>query len=273
MTTKRKTFYKPEKIIEEVKETVNKLKKKNEKIDYLTFVPDGEPTLDKNLGKEIEALKPLNIKTAIITNTSLIGNKKVRKDLLKADWVSLKIDAKTKKTWKKINRPHKNLNHQNILKGIKKFSKKYKGKLNTETMLVKDVNDKEKELTKTAKFIKTINPDNAYISIPTRPPAEKTVSKPSEQKINLAYQIFKKENINAEYLIGYEGNEFSATGNFKKDILNITSVHPMRKDAVKELIKKDNSNWKELKKLIKNNKIIELKHEDQNFYMRKINNS
>ena len=40
-------------------------------IDYLTFVPDGEPTLDGNLGEEIELLRTLGTKVAVISNASL----------------------------------------------------------------------------------------------------------------------------------------------------------------------------------------------------------
>ncbi len=266
MTTKRKNYYEPQKIIKEVEETVQEL---DEKIDYLTFVPDGEPTLDKDLGKEIEALQELNHETAVITNSSLINKEEVQEDLLKADWISIKIDAKTTRTWKKINRPHKDLDHDKILKGIQEFSKRFKGDLNTETMLVKDVNDNKKELKKISEFIKTIDPKKAYISIPTRPPAKETVNQPTETKINQAYQIFKQKNLDPEYLIGYEGNQFSATGNLKEDILNITSVHPMREDAVKKLIKKDNSNWKTIEELIKNNKIKKTTHKNKNYYLRK----
>ncbi len=73
----------------------------------MTFVADGEPTLDINLGKEIDLLKPLGIKIAVITNASLVGRKDVQDNLCKADWVSLKIDAVNKDIWRKINRPHK----------------------------------------------------------------------------------------------------------------------------------------------------------------------
>ena len=46
---------------QEVRERVEELRKAGERIDYLTFVPDGEPTLDSNLGKEIAALKDLGL--------------------------------------------------------------------------------------------------------------------------------------------------------------------------------------------------------------------
>ena len=67
--------------------------KTGEPIDYLTIVSDGEPTLDANLGRMIELLRPLGIKIAVITNASLIWREDVRSELKKADWVSLKVDS------------------------------------------------------------------------------------------------------------------------------------------------------------------------------------
>ena len=95
----RQVFYEPDDLAREVKEKVDELKKSNTKIDYLSFVPDGEPTLDSNLGNIIERIRPLHIKIAVITNGSLIDCRDVREDLQKADLVSLKVDAGTRKTW------------------------------------------------------------------------------------------------------------------------------------------------------------------------------
>lgn len=71
MPVERKNFYKVTDITQAVKEKVKQVKEKGEQIDYLSFVPDGEPTLDANLGQEIELLKSLGIKIAIISNASL----------------------------------------------------------------------------------------------------------------------------------------------------------------------------------------------------------
>ena len=70
MQIERQAFYDPLEIFNEVKERIELLKEKGEEIDYLSFVPDGEPTLDINLGKEIGLLKALGIKIAVITNAS-----------------------------------------------------------------------------------------------------------------------------------------------------------------------------------------------------------
>ncbi|MBC7099682.1 radical SAM protein, partial [Candidatus Bipolaricaulota bacterium] len=54
MEVVRRAFYGPEEIVQAVRAKVGKLRGRGEQVDYLTFVPDGEPTLDANLGREIE---------------------------------------------------------------------------------------------------------------------------------------------------------------------------------------------------------------------------
>ena len=122
MQTGRGAFYDPSSIAVAVEEKVNQCREKVEQIDYLTFVPDGEPTLDVNLGKEINLLRPLGIKIAVITNASLIWREDVRQDLREADYVSLKVDAVSKETWGRINRPQKLLRLYNIADGMLKFA-------------------------------------------------------------------------------------------------------------------------------------------------------
>ena len=73
MEYQRQEFYKPEEVIEKVTQQVRKAEERGEQLDYLTFVPDGESTLDIHLGKEISGLKKLGYKLAIITNSSLIN--------------------------------------------------------------------------------------------------------------------------------------------------------------------------------------------------------
>lgn len=269
MSVSREVFFPPQEIVSEVKERIGKVSEAGESIDYLTFVPDGEPTLDLNLEKEISLLKPFGIKIAVITNSSLIWQSDVRSALMNTDWISFKIDTITESIWERINRPYKSLKLNKILDGILEFSKEYHGKLTTETMLIKGVNDEESILKETANFISSIKPYISYISIPTRPPAEKWVQPPEEETIGLAFNIFKDEIENVECLIGYEGNTFAFTGNIEEDILSITSVHPMRKDAVEKLLDKANSDWSIIEKLISQDKLVEVIYQDKRFYIRK----
>jgi wyosine [tRNA(Phe)-imidazoG37] synthetase (radical SAM superfamily) len=265
----RRIFYTPDEIVQDVEKKIREAKQKGELIDYLTFVPDGEPTLDINLGSEIELLKTLGIKIAVITNSSLIWRDDVQIELAGADWVSFKIDAVSQDIWHKVNRPHGALRLNKILQGIKEFAQSFKGELVTETMLLQGLNDDMAEIEKVSDFIAQIKPDNSYIAIPTRPPAEKYVVPPTEKAINLAYQVFREKSIPTEYLIGYEGNAFAFTGNVEDDLLSITSVHPMREDGVEEFLTKANADWGVIKHLKRKNKLVEVKYNDKKFYLRK----
>jgi len=106
MMTQLQKYYPPAQIFKEVQEKVKKSKEKEELIDYLTFVPDGEPTLDINLGQEIKLLKSLGIKIAVITNASLLDQERVKENLKEADLVSLKVDSIEEEIWRRVNRPH-----------------------------------------------------------------------------------------------------------------------------------------------------------------------
>jgi wyosine [tRNA(Phe)-imidazoG37] synthetase (radical SAM superfamily) len=150
---KREAFYEPLELARCVREKVRQVREKGESIDYLAFVPDGEPTLDINLGKEIELLRALGIKIAVITNASLLWREDVRQDLQKAHWVCLKVDVATSDTWHGINRPHKHLNLDAILDGILRFARSFQGELTTETMLIRGVNDASREVSKIADFL------------------------------------------------------------------------------------------------------------------------
>ena len=270
MQIKREGFYKAEEIVRDVGNKIQEAKEKGEHIDYLTFVPDGEPTLDKNIGEEIQELKKFGIKIGVITNSSLIWDNDVKEGLLKADWISIKVDSISEDVWKRVDRPFRTLKLAKILQGITEFSLTFRGELTIETMLIKGINDKEKEIKKIADFISGVNPQKAYIAIPTRPPAENWVEPADENIINMAFQVFETKGINVEYLIGYEGSSFAFTGNVEDDLLSITSVHPMREEGISEFLRKARADWTVIEKLIKEGKLIETYYEGKKFFMRKL---
>ena len=266
----RGAFYRVNDLAREVKEKVNELKKGETRIDYLSFVPDGEPTLDINLGRNIELIRPLDIRIAVITNASLMNLKDVREDLKKADLVSIKIDAVSRETWLRTNRPHNSLDLRAILDGMLEFGAVFKGEIITETMLIKGINDSHKEIKEIAEFLTLLKPVRSYISIPTRPTAEKGTLPASDQVLNMAWQVFKKNLPYVESLTGYEGNEFGFSGNIEEDLVSITSVHPMREEAVKAYLKKAGADWGVITDLIKRGALVELEYQGKSFYMGKL---
>lgn len=265
----RKEYYKSEAIFDSVKYKLDELKKQNESVDYLAFVPDGEPTLDINLGQHIRNLKELNIPVAVITNASLINHPDVQDDLLLADWISLKIDTVNEYTWNKINRPFGKLILPEILDGMLTFRHRYQGKLVSETMLIKGLNDSETESWQVGRFLGRLRPDTAYLSIPTRPPADESIEPANPSSVNRAWQIISEKTNRVELLSGYEGNAFSSTGDLRKDILNITAVHPLREDAVEELLKQSKHDKYFIDQMLEINEISRSYYNGHNFYLRK----
>lgn len=261
-------FYAPEDIFQAVSEHLKKLASANETVDYLTFVPDGEPTLDINLGKTIELLQPLNIPVAVISNASLLWRKNVRAAIGKADWVSLKVDSVNEAIWKQVNRPHEALRLNDVMDGIHQFAGDFQGQLVAEVMLINGVNDNEDSVSGVADFLSKIGASSSYLSIPTRPTAESGIRAPNEITLNRCYQVMAASLDHVEYLIGYEGDAFAFTGDVRQDLLSITAVHPMRESAVNQILGRAKADWSLVDELITEHKLKEVEYLGERYFVR-----
>jgi wyosine [tRNA(Phe)-imidazoG37] synthetase (radical SAM superfamily) len=270
MQVKRKSFYSVTEIVDDVRRKLDALMTAGEAVDYLTFVPDGEPTLDAGLGREIEALKSFGMKIAVITNGSLLWREDVRAELMNADWVSLKLDAASDKTWRSINRPYHALELDRIIEGMYTFAKVYKGMLVTETMLVKELTDTDNNIELVGKVLERLHPAKAYVLTPTRPSAEQWVEPVGEDILARACRILRMFVPAVDCIGGYEGNEFSYTGELEKEMLDITSVHPMREDAVRELLAKANTDWTVVQRLLDTKQLVASEYQGKRFYSKNL---
>lgn len=268
-TIERAEFYTPQFIFDEVKKHLEKIRPEDFP-GYLTFVPNGEPTLDIHLGDSIRLVKSLGIPVAVITNASLLSEKAVMDDLCEADWVSLKNDSADEAIWRSINRPHRELRWKPLQKGLDEFARIYQGTLVSETMLVEGINDSPEALRHMAARVSGLNPHKAYLSIPIRPPANSKVYPPSERVITEAYQIFCKQELDTELLLGFEGTDTGFTGNAEEDILNISAVHPIREDTMAELLRKNKADLDLVERLISEEKIRNVAFNGKNFFLRNI---
>ena len=159
--------------ISEVIEELKQLPKL--KVDYITFSGRGDPSLIKNLGRIINAVKKLKIaKVAVLTNGALINRPQVRKNLSAADVVVVKLDAYSQASLKKINRPAKGIKFEKILEGIKQFRKSFKGKLALQIMFVPE---NEKHAGSLAQLAWWINPDQVQVNTPRRVSRVKPLTK------------------------------------------------------------------------------------------------
>jgi len=266
----RRTFFTPTDIFQSVKQRVEEVQTAGGHIDYLTIVPDGEPTLDIHLTEIIELLRPLGIKIAVITNASMLWREDVRAELRQADCVSLKVDSVDEVTWRKVNRPNPDLSLPAILEGALAFDKTFQGLLITETMLVRGINDHPASVQATAQFLGQLQPDVAYLAAPTRPPSEGWAQAPTEATLTQAYQIFVEAGVNTEVLIGYSADTFTAGGDVVQNLLSITSVHPMRESEALDFLRQGNLDALKLQELVEEEQLVRVVHEGIPFYVRKL---
>lgn len=196
----RREFYSPQELVECVIEKVRIAQRTNESLNYLVFMPDGEPTLDSNLGQIIKLLAPVGVKIAVITNASLIWQYGVQRDLALADWVCLKVDAVQEEIWRMINRPHPSKYLLPILEGIQEFASCYPRRLVTETTLMQGLNDDEEHIIQIAYFLSLLNPSVAYLSILGS--AAVPFHPPNEMMAKRAYQLFTERLAKVDYLSG-----------------------------------------------------------------------
>ncbi len=270
MSIERTAFYPPTAVIERVGARIDEVRAAGEPLDYLCFVPDGEPTLDINLGRAIELLQPLGVDIGVISNASLMWREDVRDDLMGASWVSLKVDAVNKAAWRRIDRPHAKLELELILKGILAFAESYEGRLVTETMLVDGLNDRAESLEETAQFLEQLQPEIAYLSLPLRPPAEPEVAVPDAAGIARAWKILSDRLERVEFLGVAEGDAFFSTGRVEEDLLSITSVHPMRLGSVQALLDSAGAPWSVVQALLEEGKLVQSEYGGDSFLLRRL---
>lgn len=233
LTNDRKAFFPVDDIIAELKDYIDS----KPPYDIITIVGEGEPTLYLDLGLLINKIKETtDTPVAVITNGALLADARVQKELMPADFVLPSIDASTEEMFKKINRPHGKIDYNAVINGLIDFSKKYKGKIFIETMVIKDYNDQVSQLHDLKNILKKIDYDRLYINTPVRPPAESHVEEPSLESLNLAVDILN--GISIEQLI--------STGFFSKekdDYLAIKSIiqrHPMNQFEIRSFLEERN---------------------------------
>lgn len=267
LEVQRREFYPPQRIFDAVRERLHALRN-TQHVDYLTFVPDGEPTLDLYLQETIGLLKTLDLPIAVISNASLLWQKAAREALRSADYVSLKIDSTNESIWRHINRPHPDLQLEQVLEGIRQFAGDYQGTLCTETMLIKDLNETASTTRDTAAFIHQLQPAVAYLAVPTRPPAVEGTSPASEVTVARAYDIFVNHGLITELLITEQTGEFGFTGDLQLDILNTAAVHPLTEQAIHSLFVKAGASTKILNDLLLDGRLRKLDYDGRVYYVR-----
>ena len=135
--------------------------------DWVTFSGMGEPTLACNLGQAIQVAREiLRLPIAVLTNSSLMAQSRIRQELAGADLVVAKLDASNEELFRRINHPLRQLSLVEVLSGIKLFKAEYRSRLALQIMFVEQNKDDAREL---AQLVGEIAPDEIQLNTPLRP--------------------------------------------------------------------------------------------------------
>ena len=192
----RKRFKDMNEILEEISAVLKDIKP-----DYITFSGSGEPTLSLDLGNISKAIKEdlkYEGKICLITNSLLLADENLMKELEYIDLIVPTLNTLTQDIFEKIVRPDYRTSVEEIRKGfINLNNSKYKGKIWIEIFILENVNDSDKNFVDIANFLKSenIRYDKIQLNTIDRVGAERDLKAISFEKISRAKKILEENGL------------------------------------------------------------------------------
>ena len=192
----RQRFKDMNEILEEISTVLKDIKP-----DYITFSGSGEPTLSLDLGNISKAIKEdlkYQGKICLITNSLLLADENLMKELEYIDLIVPTLNTLTQDIFEKIVRPDYKTSVEEIRKGfINLNNSKYKGKIWIEIFILENINDSDKNFVDIANFLKSenIRYDKIQLNTIDRVGAERDLKAISFEKISRAKKILEENGL------------------------------------------------------------------------------
>ncbi|WDA45867.1 radical SAM protein [Fusobacterium nucleatum] len=193
---KRQRFKNINEILNEIQSVLKDIKP-----DYITFSGSGEPTLSLDLGNISKAIKE-NLKykgkICLITNSLLLADKQVIKELEYIDLIIPTLNTLRQDIFEKIVRPDYRTSVSEIKKGfINLNNSNYKGKIWIEIFILENINDNKENFIEIANFLNSenIRYDKIQLNTIDRVGAERDLKAISYDKIFKAKEILEENGL------------------------------------------------------------------------------
>lgn len=261
-TIRRKNPYPSKEILSQIKKSV----RSGQQIDFITFSGSGEPTLNSLIGKLIREIKQFTrIPVAVLTNSTLLYRREVRKALEAADLVVPSLDAATHKLFVQINRPHPRLTVDKCIQGLKTFRRNFGGDIWMEVMLIQGINDSPSHIQKLKQVIAEVKPDRIQLNTVIRPPAENFARPLTPEKMEeVQTELGPNCEIIAEF---HKKGQTPASEDLEEAILSLVRRRPVTlADISASLGKHQNEIIKYLNFLLEDGKIKSVTYQDSLYY-------
>ena len=224
-------------------------------VDHITLGGSGEPTLNDHVGPLIHEIKMLShIPVAVLTNSSLLGDPRVRQSLLEADVVLPSLDAYDEKGFQAINRPHGDIRFEDMVKGLIAFRKEFSGAIWLEVFVLEGINGTDEDAVQFSKWIEKINPEKIHINTSVRPPAEAFAKQASPETLA---RFCRALGDKAEIIASFKGSgKHAMKRSLDEALLNILARRPCTlQDLASALGMHENEILKRIDPLVTNGKV------------------
>ncbi|MBF0361443.1 MAG: radical SAM protein [Oligoflexia bacterium] len=251
LSTKRKEFFKFKSTISEIDSFF--MANPNLQTDYITFSGHGEPTLYSKIGEIISYLKQKypQYKVALLTNSTLLYQEDLRKELLPLDLIVPSLDAVSESAFNKINRPHSQLTVDMVLDGLLKFRQEFSGQFWVEVFIIPGINDSTEEIVSIKEWLTKINPHKIQLNTLDRPGTESSIRTPTISELeNLQklFEPFEVEIYNSKWNEIHSSSSLSSTlSSSTSNSTSSTSNNSNIEDAIINTIKRRPCTLEDLK--------------------------
>lgn len=177
------------------------LKELTQPLRYITFSGNGEASLHPDFDDIVTGLIILRnryaprVKTAILSNSSLVGNPDIRKTIDRLDEPIMKLDAGCPETFETYNRPAKDIALEQIVSGLSALKK-----VTIQALFSKGSsgNDTQKNLAAWVSQLKRISPQFVQIYTLDRSSPSGAISKLEKTELQRIRSLVQDENIPAK---------------------------------------------------------------------------
>lgn len=206
--------------------------------DYITFSGSGEPTLNSRIGDVLQFIKQNkpNVPVAVLTNGTLLNDKKVQEELKDADIVLPSLDAATEATFQKINRPALQLTVEKYIEGLVDFRKDFAGRIWLEIFILQKYNYSDNELLELKKAIDKIKPDLIQLNTLDRPGTLLNLHSATKEELKRIIDFWDLNNVEIIAAAPQRKNIQSYRNDIETAILETISRRPCTIDDLMEIL-------------------------------------
>ena len=177
-----------------LEERLQEMYQNGPKPDVLTFAGNGEPTCNPHFPEIIDDTLMLrdkyfpNAKVSVLSNSTLIGNERIRQALMKVDNNILKLDTISPEYIQEVDRPTGHYQVDQIISDLKKFN----GHVKIQTMFLKGLSPTGKNVDNTGvefvlpwlEVVKEVNPELVMIYTIDRETPDSALLKATREELD-----------------------------------------------------------------------------------------